>query len=86
VTVTASGAQADVLERHAADLPMLFITSSVTVARTAEGAMAIAVSRAPGDKCPRCWRTVVDLVEAGETAGLCERCSDVVGGVVASRG
>jgi isoleucyl-tRNA synthetase len=86
VTVRASGEQADVLERHRDDLPMLFITSSVTVDRTGEDALTIDVTRAPGDKCPRCWRTVVDLVEAGETAGLCDRCADVVGGVVASRG
>jgi isoleucyl-tRNA synthetase len=85
VTLTASGADADALERHAVDLPRLFITSAVTLVRAPEGATTIAVSRAQGDKCPRCWRTVVDLVPAGEAAGLCERCADVVGGVVATR-
>ena len=86
VVVRAPNGLADVLEHHLADLPMLFITSSVAVTRTTESAVSVEVTRAPGDKCPRCWRTVVELVEAGETAGLCERCSDVVGGVVASRG
>jgi isoleucyl-tRNA synthetase len=86
VTVHASGRLADVLERHAADLPMLFITSSVTVLREPEGAPRVDIARAPGEKCPRCWRLVTDIQAAGEAAGLCARSADVVGGVVAARG
>ena len=84
VTVSASGTTADLLERHAADLPMFFITSTATVARTDDGPLTVSVTRADGEKCPRCWRVVTDAVADGDFAGLCERCADVVGGAVAS--
>jgi isoleucyl-tRNA synthetase len=86
VTLQASGADADVLERYADDLPMIFITSAVTIARRADGPLVVTVAPAPGAKCPRCWRFVTDAISGGDTDGLCGRCADVVGGVVASRG
>jgi isoleucyl-tRNA synthetase len=85
VVIQASGRVADLLERYAADLPMLFITSSVDVVRAADGAPAPVVSHASGDKCPRCWRFVTDSTPAGDHAGLCGRCVDAVGGAVAAR-
>ena len=84
VTIRASGDVADLLEQQAAQLPMLFITSSVDVRRADRGDLAIDVSRAAGDKCPRCWRFVTDTVTDGDLAGLCGRCTDAVGGAVAS--
>jgi isoleucyl-tRNA synthetase len=86
VTVRASAEDADLLEQFADDLPMLFITSSVTVDRVETGGVVVEVSRAAGEKCPRCWRFVTDAVAAAgaEEAGLCGRCADVIGGVVAS--
>ena len=84
VTVAASGAVADLLEHYRSDLPMFFITSSVDIARKGDGAVHIAVSGAPGDKCPRCWRFVTETVADGDLAGLCERCADAVGGTVAA--
>jgi isoleucyl-tRNA synthetase len=84
VTIRAAGATADLLERHLTDLPMLFITSSVEVIRAADGATTPEVSRAPGDKCPRCWRFVTDAIRTGDHAGLCGRCVDAVGGAVAA--
>lgn len=84
VTLVASGEQADLLERHAADLPMFFITSTAAVRRTAGAALDVEVKRAAGDKCPRCWRFVTDIVSSGDLAGLCARCADVVGDTVVS--
>jgi isoleucyl-tRNA synthetase len=85
VDIRASGALADLLLRHRADLPMLFITSSVQVTR-AEGELAASVTRAQGDKCPRCWRYVTDAAADGEMVGLCGRCVDAMGGqLVAGR-
>jgi isoleucyl-tRNA synthetase len=84
VTITAAGAEADLLERHRADLPMFFITSSVELQRAEGGPLSVAVSRAPGEKCPRCWRFVTDMIPDGDLAGLCERCADAVGGTVAA--
>ncbi len=70
VTVRAAGAQAELLARYEPDLPMLFITSGVTLAASA-GDLEVDVVRAPGEKCPRCWRIVTDLVESG----VCDRCA-----------
>ncbi|MCC7008653.1 MAG: isoleucine--tRNA ligase [Acidobacteria bacterium] len=79
VTIRASGTDADLLEQSRDDLPMLCITSAVDLIRQDSGALAVEVSRAAGDKCPRCWRIVGVQVEDGELAGLCERCAEAVG-------
>jgi isoleucyl-tRNA synthetase len=84
VTIRASSDLADLLQANAAQLPMLFITSSVDVQRADAGDLTIEVSRATGDKCPRCWRFVTDAAPDGDNAGLCGRCTDAVGGVLAS--
>jgi isoleucyl-tRNA synthetase len=85
VTIEASGGTADLLERYRADLPMLFITSSVEVVRTPGGDLTPLVSHAVGHKCARCWRFVTDAALDGDHAGLCGRCVDAVGGAVAAR-
>jgi isoleucyl-tRNA synthetase len=65
---------------------MLFITSSVDVTRLTEGDLSVHVTRARGDKCPRCWRYVTDAQPDGDMAGLCGRCVDALGGqLVAGR-
>jgi isoleucyl-tRNA synthetase len=85
VTVSASGDLADLLDRHAADLPMLFITSSVDVVRLESGdGVTVEVVRSSGEKCPRCWRFVPSTITSGELAGLCGRCADALGGLSAS--
>jgi isoleucyl-tRNA synthetase len=73
------------LKAHEADLPMLFIVSAVDVHEAAEPAPRPAISRAAGEKCPRCWRYVQQTISHGDLAGLCPRCADAVGDAVASR-
>ena len=74
VTLTADGELARLLETYGKILPMLFITSAVTLAtdaplgdadaddgtlyREPAGTARIEVSRANAAKCPRCWRWV----------------------------
>ena len=84
VTVSASGDLMDLLEKHAADLPMLFMTSAVSLERRDAGDVAVAVSRADGQKCPRCWRYVTETATDGEMTGLCMRCVNAVGGSLVS--
>jgi isoleucyl-tRNA synthetase len=69
VTVRAAGPQAALLEQYRNDLPMLFITSGVTLAEATVG-LEVDVTRALGEKCPRCWRIVAGLTPAG----TCARC------------
>ena len=56
---------------------MLFIVSQVdleTATRRRDPASTIAVARADGDKCARCWRIVRSVSSAAGTEGLCDRC------------
>ena len=81
VTVKAAGETYELLKRHEADLPMLFIVSSVRIERGESASdVQVEVDRATGDKCPRCWRFVDDATAAGELAGLCARCVTALGG------
>ena len=61
---------------HLADLPMLFIVSEVELrAMPAAGTGAqIAIERATGEKCERCWRYVPSLSSEPASVGLCSRC------------
>jgi isoleucyl-tRNA synthetase len=83
VTLRTPPGMYDLLMRSDRDLPMVFIVSSVTVERGEQDSRIEAiVSRAAGDKCPRCWRFVTETVPDGEMAGLCLRCADAVGDAV----
>ena len=85
VVIRAPAELHDLLKRHEADLPMLLITSAVSVSRSqTEQGLEIEVRPADGTKCPRCWRVVTETVPAGDTAGLCLRCADAVGDAVAA--
>jgi isoleucyl-tRNA synthetase len=81
VAITAPRSVHDLLIRYATDLPMLFIVSGVAVeeAPAADAPVRVRVSKADGEKCPRCWRFVTDMVLDGDLAGLCLRCADALG-------
>jgi isoleucyl-tRNA synthetase len=75
VTIGAAGDEHALLVRHASDLPMLFIVSEVEVrADPSARPYTIAVTRASGEKCNRCWRYVP--TRSGD--GICERCQDAL--------
>ena len=82
VDIVAGGDVVDLLTRYEADLPMLLIVSSARVTRGGDGEVTVRVSRAAGEKCPRCWRFVTDQVREGDLAGLCGRCADAIGDAV----
>ena len=78
VNLTADGELARLLQTYRNDLPMLFITSAVTLAtgapsgdtgdgavyREPAGTVGIEVRRVDAAKCPRCWRWVRPAVAA----------------------
>ncbi len=94
VRLGAHGALYDLLKAHEADLPMLFITSQVTLSPAAppqageaagdgaDASLRIEVSRADGVKCQRCWRYVSELAPEPELEGICLRCREAVAGLV----
>jgi isoleucyl-tRNA synthetase len=90
VTLGLTAADAEALAPIANDLPMLFNTSSVSVVRLpsdteATGHTVIDVQPATGDKCPRCWRIVPEIVPSGDLATLCLRCAEAMGGARVAR-
>jgi isoleucyl-tRNA synthetase len=79
----------DLLRRKRELLPTIFIVSQVTFESKPEGSLVhhpsqdipglvIAVDRAPGQKCERCWRYSERVGESPEHPTLCERCLPVV--------
>jgi isoleucyl-tRNA synthetase len=87
VRLRARGETLAQLERYREQLPMLFIASQVDLESAAgEGQpIEIAVERAEGEKCARCWRIVTDISTAADTRGICGRCVDALadGGIAA---
>jgi isoleucyl-tRNA synthetase len=85
VELRAAGDLAALLEAHLADLPTVFMTSQVVLGGSpvpGQGAVykesdeswaTIAVARADGERCDRCWRYVPAL-SVEPRAGLCDRC------------
>jgi isoleucyl-tRNA synthetase len=81
VVITARGPVAALLERHRAQLPMLFIVSDLVLkAGSADGAdeVAVEVEPAPGVKCARCWRFVPSIRQEADWAGICDRCVEAL--------
>jgi isoleucyl-tRNA synthetase len=77
VAITARGPVATLLEEHRPHLPMLFNVSDVGLhLGSADGAdhIQVAVEKAPGVKCARCWRFVPAVRTEAEWAGICDRC------------
>jgi isoleucyl-tRNA synthetase len=84
VTLTASMEDLVFLEAYAAVLPMLFIVSEVVLQESSHSSVdtpvEIAISRAGGVKCERCWRYVDAVSSAPQWAGICARCQGALGG------
>ena len=69
-TVTLDAADTKALENL--DLAEICITAP---AKFAKGEASVAVEKAPGEKCARCWKV---LPEVKEETSLCNRCTDAV--------
>jgi isoleucyl-tRNA synthetase len=66
---------------HLGDLPMIFIVSEVELRPAAADAgtgLRVAIERASGVKCERCWRYVRSVSSDPAWAGLCERCQEAL--------
>jgi len=81
VTIDADEATLALLRRHERDLPMLFIVSDVTLGTGTDAGVTVQVSRAPGEKCPRCWRYVPAL-----DGDICPRCAGALGTALETHG
>jgi len=79
VTVTAPEELIPLLERYRNDLRFLLIVSGVEIKRGSGGngnaPLHVEVTKAPGQKCERCWNYSVHVGENERYPGVCERCS-----------
>jgi isoleucyl-tRNA synthetase len=86
VTLEASGDLRALLERYLQELPALFIVSRVDLGDAGAGAreagqvpgLRLAVRRAPGQKCERCWNYTEDRGRDPEFPGICGRCARAI--------
>jgi isoleucyl-tRNA synthetase len=71
-----------VLTRYQDQLRYLFIVSAVTLqpgaAGNGSGGISVQVSKAPGQKCERCWNYSTHVGEDAAYPTICERCSAVL--------
>ena len=81
VTIAADGETATLLDEYREFLPTLFGVSEVDL-KTSEPqdlkTAAVAVDRATGTKCERCWRYVPELSVEPNRTGLCPRCVEAL--------
>jgi isoleucyl-tRNA synthetase len=78
VVLTTSKDDVAFLEKYKKDLPMLFIVSDVELRPGGGSTTDIAIERADGVKCERCWRVVKSVSTDPAWAGICERCQDAL--------
>jgi isoleucyl-tRNA synthetase len=72
----------EVLQRRQADLPEMFIVSSVILDPVStETEIKVSAHHAPGVRCPRSWRWVPQLVDAGDWGLVSPRCAKVLSGI-----
>ena len=79
VSVVAAEAIYSVLQKYAPELRYLFIVSAVEVERAAGGnggaGIKVEVSKAPGQKCERCWNYSSRVGQNAAYPTVCERCT-----------
>jgi isoleucyl-tRNA synthetase len=78
VTLRAPAAEAAFLEARKDGLPALFIVSQVAVEPSAGPELAVAVSKAAGEKCERCWNYSTSVGRSAEHPTFCARCEKAV--------
>jgi len=75
----------ELLEQYRGELATLFIVSRVELGDSPEGVsgqelphLAIAVEKAPGEKCERCWNYATTIGESDEYPTVCHRCREAL--------
>jgi isoleucyl-tRNA synthetase len=78
VTIHAPEKVYELLERYRGDLRFLLIVSAAEVKRAGEGngaaPLRVEVSKAPGQKCARCWNYSTEVGKSERYPTVCERC------------
>ncbi|HET6840767.1 MAG TPA: isoleucine--tRNA ligase [Candidatus Angelobacter sp.] len=82
VTIFAPDSMFELLERYSQDLRFLLIVSGVEIKHAPGGnghtPLRVEVSRAPGQKCERCWNYSEQVGASERYPTVCERCLGVL--------
>jgi isoleucyl-tRNA synthetase len=78
VTLDVPPSQQELLKKYKDYLPSLFIVSAVSLQPQAGEELGVKVTRAPGEKCERCWNYSEYVGKSREYPHFCERCEEVV--------
>jgi len=78
----------ELLERHTDQLRYVFIVSEVEIGEQGEHMVLnqIAVERARGEKCERCWNYSTRVGESSRYPTVCERCIEALAEIEANEG
>ena len=74
VTLSADSELSALLREYGEILPRLFIVSQVEVKNGSGEGLQVAVARAQGKKCERCWNYSTHVGESAGYPTVCERC------------
>ena len=77
VTLKASGEKLEFLKKAEPELAAAFIVSAVEIAEN-DGELEIAVDKAIGEKCERCWIISETVGTDSEHPHLCKRCCNIL--------
>ena len=75
VEIACDAPTAAIVRPLAGDLAGLFVVSQVVLTDHAPAGAQVTVTRAVGEKCPRCWMTQETVGAVAEHPTLCERCA-----------
>ena len=78
VRLSLTSSDLELAQKHKDDLAALFIVSGVVLEPGAGPEVEVRVSRAPGEKCQRCWNYSTYVGRSSAYPQFCERCEDVV--------
>jgi isoleucyl-tRNA synthetase len=65
------------LAEYAAELPTLFIVSQVILEPGAD--LQVAIEKADGTKCERCWKYKLDIGSHPDFPTICTTCAEAIG-------
>lgn len=71
-------AKMELLKKHEKELISLFIVSAVTLETSDGEELEVEISKAPGEKCQRCWNFSTYVGKSKEYLLFCQRCEQVV--------
>jgi isoleucyl-tRNA synthetase len=76
VSIRASDGNYELLDRYRKDLRFLFVVSAVDLQNSGNGSgqLNVEITKAPGQKCERCWNYSLLVGTNAFYPGLCERC------------